>query len=573
MAVTLERLAEGIRRANAAGDTETVRKLGTAYRQMQQQAPAAPMQLQGTVAPRASSGEQSQNVRFAPGQEPRPSLGDEAMSFGRGIIEGVPIAGPALADARRGLDAGIMSLLHGGDAGQYQDQFKAADEELRAKTGGARTAGNVTGAVATMAPLGATALGGRLLGTTGTLGQRVGTGLASSAAISGADTLARGGDMKEAGLSALIGGGIGGALPLVGAGVRRLISPSPAPAAKTAAANVLRNEGVDLTAGQATGNRNLRFREAELGGGAAQDFGERQADQFTAAALRRIGVNAPRATHDVIDTAFADIGRQFDDVAARNFIQPDQQMARDLQATWRRFEGSTNPSTRPPVIQRLIRDIYGQGQGQRMTGEWYKSTRSELGRLSKSQSPELAEAARDLQHALDDAMQRTIQQFNPADAGAWQEVRRLYRNMLVIEDAATRAGAASAEGVITPQALRSAGMRHNKRSFARGQNDFVDLADAGVSTMTPLPDSGTPGRLSAKMLLPAGSIAGASLGSTAGPLGTIAGGALGALMPGLLGRAALSGPGRAYLGNQVAAGPAGRSLLPPSIAALLTTRD
>lgn len=522
----------------------------------------------------ASSASQRLQGKVADLPSQRPTLMDEVQSFGRGMIEGVPVVGPTLSDWRRGLDANVASLVTGQDADTLKSGYEAADQELAAKTGGARTAGNITGAIASLAPLGATAVGGRLLGTTGTLGQRVGTGLASSAAISGADTLARGGDVNDAGLSALIGGAIGGSIPLVGAGIRRAISPSPASASKTASANVLSREGVDLTAGQRTGNQNLMFREAELGGTAAQDFAERQAEQFTAAALQRVGINAPRATHDVIATAADDIGRAFDDTAARNFIQPDQRMAADLQAAWRRFEGSTNPSTRPPVIQRIIGDIYGKGQGQRMTGEWYKSTRSELGRLSKSQTPELAEAARDLQNALDDAMERTIQQYNPADLGAWQEVRRLYRNLLVIEDAATRAGADSAEGIITPQALRSAAIRHNKRAYARGRNDFTDLADAGVSSMPKLPNSGTPGRIGARMLLPAGSVAGAAVGNQLAPglTGTLVGGGLGALLPWAVGRAALSRPGRAYLGNQVAAG-AGRALVPPSLSALLTTRD
>lgn len=567
---TLEQIAEAIRRADAAGNAEDVMALGQAYRALQSQGNGAA----ATANANASVASQRLQGKVADLPSQRPTMMDEIQSFGRGMIEGVPIAGPTLSDWRRGLDANVASLVTGQDADTLKSGYEAADQELAAKTGGARTAGNITGAIASLAPLGATAVGGRLLGTTGTLGQRIATGALSSGAITAADTAARGGDIGDIGTSAGLATIIGGSIPMVGAGIRRAISPSPASASKTASANVLAREGVDLTAGQRTGNQNLMFREAELGGTAAQDFAERQAEQFTAAALQRVGVNAPRATHDVIASAADDIGRAFDDTAARNFIQPDQRMAADLQSAWRRFEGSTNPSTRPPVIQRIIGDIYGRGQGQRMTGEWYKSTRSELGRLSKSQTPELAEAARDLQSALDDAMERTIQQYNPADLGAWQEVRRLYRNLLVVEDAATRAGADSAEGIITPQALRSAAIRHNKRAYARGRNDFTDLADAGVSSMPKLPNSGTPGRIGARMLLPAGSVAGAAVGNQIAPglTGTLVGGGLGALLPWAVGRAALSRPGRAYLGNQVAAG-AGRALVPPSLSALLTTRD
>lgn len=541
-----------------------------------QQNPAA-IQLQGKVAPKVSDGGISDNVegldaqgrydfevgrvadRYFPGSDKAKVAAqypayDTGKLFNAGLTLG-------FNDEAAGAGQALGNVIAGrpGDIGQAYTDFTALERERqklgRAKAGWLGTAAEIGGALMSGRPDVAAARVSGLIPTMvdSARGGALGGGLYGFGSSEG-DLVDR---VHSGAEGALTGAGFGAAVPAVIAGARRVISPSAAPAAKTASANALRREGVELTAGQATGNRNLRFREAELGGGAASDFAERQADQFTAAALRRVGVTAPRATHDVLAQTATQIGDQFDNLAARNFIQPDQRMATDLQAAWRRFEGSTNPSTRPPIIQRIIADIYGQGRGQRMTGAWYKSTRSELGRLSKSQDPELAEAARDLQHALDDAMGRTIQQFNPTDAGAWQEVRRLYRNMLVIEDAATRAGAASAEGIITPQALRSAAIKHNKRAFARGRNDFVELADAGVSTMTPLPDSGTPGRLSAKVMLPAGSIAGASLGAGAGPLGMIAGGVAGAAAPWAIGRALLSGPGRAYLSNQVAAGPVG----------------
>lgn len=354
---------------------------------------------------------------------------------------------------------------------------------------------------------------------------------------------------------------LGAAVPAAVAGAKRVISPARAPQAKIQAANVLRNEGVELTAGQATGNKKLQYREVELGGVAADDFMERQAEQFTSAALKRAGINAPRATHDVIDNGFAAIGQQFDDLASRNAIQTDQRLAQDMQRAWKRFEGVTNPSTRPKVIERLLEDIYGRGYKggyRQLAGDWYKSTRSELGRLSKSQNPELAEAARDMMAALDDAMERTIKQTNPGDLGAWREARRLYKNMLVIQDAATRAGAASAEGIITPQALRSAAIKQNKTAFARGRNEFVELADAGVSAMTPLPNSGTPGRLGAKLFVPAGAATGASIGGmAAGPVGAGIGAVAGAAVPWAVGKALMSGPGRAYLTNQLASKPVG----------------
>lgn len=355
----------------------------------------------------------------------------------------------------------------------------------------------------------------------------------------------------------MTGAAFGAAVPAVIGGVKKIISPLGGANSKRPAANVLAKEGVELTAGQATGKESLRYRESELGGQSAVDFMEKQADQFTAAALRRVGVNAPRATHDVIDTAFTNIGQQFDDLATRNGLQADAKLAQDMDRIWNRFDNITNPSSRPPYLERLLADIrqrgFNRGYGL-MDGEWFKATRSDLAEIARtSQNQELAEAAGDLMAAMDDAMERTLRQTNPADLGAWREARRLYKNMLVIQDAATRAGTASAEGIITPQALRSAAINLNKKAYARGRNDFVQLADAGVSAMTPLPNSGTPGRLGAKLLLPAGAVSGAAIGNAVAPgIGLLAGGAVGAALPWAAGKAILSKAGRRYLGNQVA---------------------
>lgn len=554
----------------------------TAIRGAQEWTAANPkaVALQGEVTPKGSTGEVSQNVQgldaqggydFAldrvnrnqfPGAD-RAKLAEQYAPYDAGKLFNAGLTF-GFNDEAAGAGQAVGAAMSGGDLGQaYSDfsQLERARQELgKSRAGGLGVAAEIGGSLMAGRPdMAASRVAGLLPSMVeGAKGGIVGGGLYGFGSTDG-NIHER---LTGAGQGAALGAATGAALPAVIAGGKRVISPSRAPQAKTNAANVLRNEGVELTAGQATGNKKLQYREAELGGSAAEDFMERQAEQFTSAALKRAGLNAPRATHDVIDNGFSAIGQQFDDMASRNHIQPDKRLATDLQAAWKRFEGVTNPGTRPKVIERYIADIYGKPGP--VSGEWYKSTRSELGKLTTHENADLAEAARDMMAALDDAMERTIAKTNPADLGGWKEARRLYKNMLVIRDAATRAGAASAEGLITPQALRSAAIRQNKNAFARGRNEFVDLADAGVSTMTPLPNSGTPGRLSAKLFVPAGAATGATLGGmVGGPLGMGVGAAAGAAVPWAAGKALMSGPGRAYLTNQLASQPVG------GIAALL----
>jgi len=575
---TLEQIAEALRRADAAGNADDARALAKAYREMQGQQGGTP--LQGKVTPRGSTGEVSSNLQgldaqggydFAldrvnrnqfPGAD-RTKLAEQYAPYDAGKLLNAGLTF-GFNDEAAGAGQAVGAAMSGGDFGQaYNDfsQLERARKELGAEqAGGLGVAAEIGGSLLAGRP---DMAAGRVAGllpsmVEGAKGGVVGGGLYGFGSTDGNihDRL------TGAGQGAALGGATGAALPAVIAGGKRVISPSRAPQAKANAANVLRNEGVELTAGQATGNKKLQYREVELGGSSVDDFMERQAEQFTSAALKRAGLNTPRATHDVIDAGFSGIGQQFDDMASRNHIQPDKRLATDLQTAWKRFEGVTNPGTRPKVIERYITDIYGKPGP--VSGEWYKSTRSELGKLTTHENADLAEAARDMMAALDDAMERTIAKTNPADLGGWKEARRLYKNMLVIRDAATRAGAASAEGIITPQALRSAAIRQNKNAFARGRNEFVDLADAGVSAMTPLPNSGTPGRLGAKLFVPAGAATGATIGGVVGgPVGAGIGAVAGAAVPWTVGKALMSGPGRAYLTNQLASQPVG------SIAALL----
>ena len=344
----------------------------------------------------------------------------------------------------------------------------------------------------------------------------------------------------------------GGVLPSV---ARRAISPFPNSPEREALAQTLGNEGVDLTAGQRTGSNMLRYAESELGGGAASNMMDRQGEQFTHAALSRAGIDANRATPEVIDGAFNRIGQQFDDLAARNRLIPDQQMIGDLRGAINEYGNLVPESARAPIVENLTNDIVStiRTNGQ-IPGDSYQSLTSRIARAARAtKDPELGAALRGIRETLDDAMERSIQATNPADAGAWQDARNQYRNLLTIEKAATGAGENAAAGLISPSALRNATVNQSRRAYARGEGDFADLARAGEGVMKSLPQSGTAPRAAVRGAFSTmGGIAGAAGGG--GVPGGVLGALAGAALPPLAGRAILSGPGRAYLGNQAAAG-------------------
>lgn len=385
-----------------------------------------------------------------------------------------------------------------------------------------------------------------------------------------AGTVAQVTDNPYAELAAQILGG--GAVVGATQGIKKAITPFSTSPERQAMADTLAAEGVDLTPGQVTGSKTLRFAESELGGAKIADMTDTQMQQFTSAALSRAGISAERATPEVMARAYDDLGDQFDTLAARNTVTGDQQMVQDLGGAWSEYTSLVNQSDRAPVVESTIRDIANalQQNGGTITGEAYKSLRSRLGRtLKRATDPELSGALRGIQGALDDAMERSMQAANSPDLGAWQQVRSDYRNYMVLQNAAAGAGENAAMGLISPAMLRQAVSQQNKGAYVRGQGDFSELARAGVAMLSPLPNSGTAARMAvrgATSTVPAalGALAG---NDVAGGVGALGGFALGSLAPQVIGSAMLSGPGRAYLTNRLLSGPtkAGEMVAGPAL--------
>lgn len=137
-----------------------------------------------------------------------------------GMLEGVPILGPALKGGVQRAAAGVASMIDGESYDQNLEQVRATTDEAQRASPVVNTVGQVAGAVGSMIPLGSTAIGAKALGITGrNLGTRALASGATSGAISAADAAARGRSAEEVIGSGQIGAGIGAAIPVVGAGV------------------------------------------------------------------------------------------------------------------------------------------------------------------------------------------------------------------------------------------------------------------------------------------------------------------------------------------------------------------
>jgi hypothetical protein len=352
----------------------------------------------------------------------------------------------------------------------------------------------------------------------------------------------------------------------------KVITPNPADPRRIAAADQLADEGVTLTAGQRTGNVALRNREEYLP--RTQQILQDQGDEFTSAALRRIGVADGSAEPEVLKSALKSITDEMDNLAARNSIVADPGLALGRDAALKVYADQTTAPLTRVLVDASAKIDDALRTGQPITGDVYQDLRSRLGSAKMSGDSALRAAAKEMQDAIDDAMERSLAASgNTEDLALYQQVRQQYRDFLAIERAATSAGEDAAIGVINPRQLRTATASQSRREYATGGRDLGELARAGNAAMTTVPNSGTPDRLRAiinAMSAAPTTVAGLGLGHTLGggnPAITATATIAGLLAPAARNAITGSALGQAYLGNQVATGRA--QTLSPQLAAIV----
>lgn len=450
----------------------------------------------------------------------------------------------------------LGSAISGLPRDQVLAEMRAMDSKAQSENPGSYLAGQIGGGLAQGLATGGAGFGASAAARSGATLGKVAANSALDGAIYGGlnGTGNANGDLGDrlagAGSGAFLGGAVGIGAPYasagIGQGARRLVSPFVASPEREAAVQTLLREGVPVTAGQRTGSNTLRYAESELGGSRAATMMESQADAFTDAAMRKAG-GSGRATPDNLASLRGNIGQAFDDIATRNTMVADRQLAQDLGKTLNSY-GRLLETQQKPIINNLVDGIVQRvrANGGRLSGHEYQAIRSDLSRAAQTTSNQTLKGAfKGLRDALDNAMERSI---NPNDLGAWKVLRRQYGNYKVLERASSGSGEAAGVGLISPSQLRVAASTGNRGGFATGRSDFTDLAKAGQAVLTPLPNSGTAARSAVRNFgIPASAGVG---GVVAGIPGAIAG----AAVPFVAGRALMSSPVQRYLGNQVAAG-------------------
>ncbi len=508
-------------------------------------------------APERNGLETAANVagQFGAGVNQRASqvLGAIPDLYNRGLRA---VGLPALSEGAytRGIQAGINTIT--GEAPAPQGTM-----ESLARGAGSGLVDAATFALPAAGVARATAAG---LGQAPSMVNRAATALAAQPVMQAASGMV-GGAVGEATDSPIAGTAAAFATPLLAAMAGRAITPirtQPNPQ-RQALVQYLESQGVPVTAGQATGNRFLQNVEGQLEQlpfTADTQRGIREAQQraFTAASLRNAGVNSDVATPDVLTQARQTIGGGIGAIANRNTMTVTPQL--DSALTQIANDLPLLPAEAAGPVGAYVQRIRGMMQpgatGPEIAGTSYRQMDSQLGRTIRgTANGDLRQALQNLREELRLAMDASI---SPQDAAEWAQLRRHYANLMVTARATGGAGAAAAEGQVSPLALRNAVNQSTGREYVFGAGDQNQLARAGQSVLRAPPDSGTAGRTSAANLLTlsggvgSGGMIGAALG---GPMGAAVGSMAGLAAPRIAQAAMNSAPGQAYLRNQVVVNP------------------
>lgn len=236
---------------------------------------------------------------------------DRFSAAANSAVDAIPIVGPALTSVGNNVDAAFASMVEGRPVTPEEraEINKAQQEQFPLES----AAGTVAGAVGPLTGLGMTsAIAGRALGMTGGLGSQVGLGALSSGALTGADTLARGGSMEDAATNATVGAALGGAAPVVMKGVGAAwngLTRQGVPAAAKNVSRALAEDGIDarnlsrMLAAQGPDAMvmDLGDNMRTLAGGIAANRGQGQTTLRNAVAQRAAGSSA-RVADDVART-------------------------------------------------------------------------------------------------------------------------------------------------------------------------------------------------------------------------------------------------------------------------------
>lgn len=311
-------------------------------------------------------------------------------------------------------------------------------------------------------------------------------------------------------------------------------------------ANVMREAGVDLTAGQARQSQPLMRMEGRLAPTS------QQLEDFTAATMRQLGSTAKIAIPKNLAAVEKTLVQQMDDAVRGVDVIPsaaNAQAAIDVAKSYAKRAPGLKLEPRVRGISNEIRAFAASNRP--VSLEQLRIWRSDIGDLTVSDHQSTRQAAHALRDLINEMTDTALTAAGRADDIAkLAQARETYRNYFGVRDAASRPGAEG--GILSPQALNQSMIRaQGREAYATGRSTpMTDFTRSGAATLRPAPTVLPGGERTYSQALPAvmAALSGAgALGAGVSPTMAALIAAGGALAPSVGQTAMRSGPVQSML--------------------------
>ena len=438
------------------------------------------------------------------------------------ILEGVELA--------TGRHAPSLSDLYKSGVGIYSKPMQTAREE----TPGLAALAEIFGGVKTgvnIAKTGAAQSLGRISGYGGLPG-RAAAGFASGElaqrAYEGAEAPVGEELSKISRPSVGLGGVLGGALPVAGAGLSRLgkvITPAVSDTGEKVI-NLAKKYKIPLGLDDVTDSNFYKTLIAEgktVPFSGASKNNERQLNAFTKAVSKSIGLNDVHSiTPEIIDERFSTLGKQFDNFfsgkkinVGKNFFNKSVTDFVDESAD--NFGTSTDGYKH---TQRFIKEIKDAQKDGIIDGDILGKIRARANKSARSAgNPEISQASREIERFIIDVV-GDAHDLGKEAKRALRDTKYKYKNLITIEPLAQKDQLA---GKIAPAQLLGRVRQVYKREFSKGKaGELGDLANIGQYIKESIPNSGTSQRTGARNLLTGNIVGALPTYAFGGPLAALA---------------------------------------------------
>ncbi len=486
-------------------------------------------------APAASATPVPQNAAAPAAQQPVMTAPGGGLEF----MNSLPVVGPGILKAGAAVNALASPYLGGGaPGGTFGDRYAGERalqirqmQEFAAQHPDASVATQIAGGVAGSGALVAAAPAAFGINAAASLPVNALAGAATNAALSGADAAARGSSLSNVGQSAAIGGVLGGAAPVLGAGMNafgRAVTGGAIPADDAQLAQLaVQKYNIPLTAPQVSASPGFKIAGSTLNRlpfSGAEASTQAQLSAWNRAVIGIMGESADRATPDVMNAARTRIGSYYDAVAQNTNINIDPQFAQDIHTVLNNASQVLPKAEVEPLLgqaQNIIEKI--DPSTKTISGATYQAltnTNAPLDRLANAENPNLSFYADGLKKVLDSALERSAP---PQMQQLLQTADRQWAAMRTIQPIVAK----SPTGDISPALLagRINAQTGNGMAFGYG-GDLGELARIGQKFLKEPGSSNTAERLST-MAGTIGGVPNALLAAMHGDLMGAAGVALG----------------------------------------------